>query len=95
MDPEIFIPSIKDPQLITDAVLMNEVINSYLDEKYEEMKGFILEYGEENFFQDLDKYFSRGYWKCKANQYIMFAGITIAFFKIYNKPSKMNEENDR
>jgi hypothetical protein len=83
MDTEIFIPSKRDVAEIQDPSMMNQIISLYLDRQFKEMKGFILEYGEENFFSDLVIHFKYGYWRNPTNRYYVFAGITVAFFKIY------------
>jgi hypothetical protein len=83
MVEEIFIPSKRITVLVSDAAMIDEAINCYLDGRKEEMKGFILEYGEEQFFSDLVRYFEAGYWRNPRNKYHLFVGITVSFFKIY------------
>jgi hypothetical protein len=85
MDKETFVPpeteSIK--KSVNDFQLLKEAINAYFSLNFKAMKGIILEYGEENFFKDLSIYFTQGYWRIPANKYATFAGMTIAFFIIY------------
>lgn len=86
MNPEIFTPILKeeDKKLFQDADLLKEAINCFIEANYKGMKGFILEYGEENFFSDLRHYFARGHWLRPGNKYEVFSGIVIAFHKIYD-----------
>ena len=84
MNQNIFIPTKRKTVLISDSDMIDQVINCYLEGLYSEMKGFILEYGEAQFFQDLVIYLDLGYWRIPGNKYYMFTGITIQFFKIYS-----------
>jgi hypothetical protein len=62
---------------------MKEAIKSFFDCDFQHMKGFILEYGEADFFEDLAKYFASGRWNNPANKYAAYVGIVNAFFKMY------------
>jgi hypothetical protein len=68
---------------INDVGIMNAAIEDFFECNYKQMKGLILEYGEEKFFSDLYRYFNAGYWRNSANRYVTFAGMTIAFCKMY------------
>lgn len=85
MDPQIFIPpdTIKFKRSVSDFALLKEAVRSYYDVNFKAMKGFVLEYGEIDFWEDLNKYFNAGYWRNPANKYATFVGMTISFFKIY------------
>lgn len=85
MDPKTFMPPTTEriKNSVLDFELLNQAINSYFSLDFPRMKGFILEYGEEEFFKDLSIYFTSGYWKNPDDKYATFAGMIIAFFKIY------------
>ena len=67
-----------------DRFMIEEIIYKYQDGKFSEMKGLILEYGENNFFTDLYIYLSNMKYCNTMNQYFTFVGITIQHFKIYS-----------
>ncbi|MGD0340263.1 MAG: hypothetical protein ABSA76_00945 [Bacteroidales bacterium] len=79
----IFIPSTKPNSTIKDVILVRLAVNSYFACDYQEMKGFILEYGEKDFFDDLVTYLEAGHWRNPSNKYRVFRGMVIAFFDIY------------
>jgi len=85
MDKEIFIPPAteKIKNSISDFAIIRETVNAYYHLNFKAMQGFILEYGEADFFSDLNKYFNAGYWKNPANKYATFVGMTLAFFKMW------------
>lgn len=68
---------------IADLPMIQETINLYHQGLFPEMKGFIMEYGEHEFFQDLFQYLDSEEWRRPLNKYMIFVGITIQYFKIY------------
>jgi hypothetical protein len=84
MDPEtVFIPVSKPCPTIRDIDFVRRAVNCYFMCDYKEMKGFILEYGEKEFFEDLVTYFDSSYWRNSNNKYLTFRGIVIAFFDVF------------
>jgi hypothetical protein len=84
MNPEtVFIPSTKPDPTIKDREFLRLAVNSYFSCDYKQMKGFILEYGEKEFFEDLVTYLNSGYWRNSNNKYVVFRAIVISFFDIY------------
>jgi len=85
MDPQTFIPPNTDriKGSVADFALLKEAVRAYFSCDFSHMKGFILEYGEGEFFEDMNKYFNAGRWNNPANKYATFVGMTIAFYKMY------------
>lgn len=85
MDNETFVApdTEKIKSSVSDYELIKEAVNAYCQLNFKAMQGFILEYGEYNFFFDLNKYFNAGRWNNQSNKYATFVGITIAFFKMW------------
>jgi len=92
MDAKNFIGPLSDriKKSLYDSEMMLEAVNSYFSCDFLQMKGFILEYGEEKFFIDLVKYFAAVYWNNPANKYATLAGMVIAFFKFPEGPDQSN-----
>jgi hypothetical protein len=70
-------------QIIADHTFIIEAINCYYEGNFEQMKGLILDYGEQDFFTDLFQLFEMEVWRTPLNKYYTFVGITRQFFKIY------------
>jgi hypothetical protein len=83
MNANIHFKSFDANQLITDMAMMSEIINLYYEGKFPEMKGLIMEYGEQQFFTELYQWLAGQTWRNYKNKHLIFVGIVIQFFKIY------------
>jgi hypothetical protein len=84
MDQKNFVPPLtkRIKNSLVDPELMIAAVNSYFSCDFKSMRGFIMEYGEDHFFYDLNLFFTNGYWQNPANKYASFVGIVISFFRI-------------
>lgn len=82
MDIKLNFPIHKN--LTYDKTMIEDIIYHYHAGEFKEMKGLILEYDENCFFTDLYVYLSNLKYSSTINQHLIFAGITIQYFKIYS-----------